>query len=79
MSARVLDGQALATTMQEEIRPEVAAFTAQHGRAPGLGIVLVRQTVVQRVRFVFERIEGGPDILRSSNIKLDDLHGEIAG
>src|SRR5436853_224624 len=41
MSARVLDGQALARTIQEEIRPEVAAFTAQHGRPPGLGIVLV--------------------------------------
>jgi methylenetetrahydrofolate dehydrogenase (NADP+)/methenyltetrahydrofolate cyclohydrolase len=41
MSARVLDGQALARTLQEEIRPEVAAFAAQHGRPPGLGIVLV--------------------------------------
>jgi methylenetetrahydrofolate dehydrogenase (NADP+)/methenyltetrahydrofolate cyclohydrolase len=41
MSARLLDGQALAKAMQEEIRPEVAAFTSQHGRPPGLGIVLV--------------------------------------
>ena len=40
MSARILDGQALAARMQEEIKPEVAAFTKQHGRPPGLGIVL---------------------------------------
>ena len=26
MTARILDGQALAARMQEEIRPEVAAF-----------------------------------------------------
>lgn len=41
MPARVLDGQALATRLREEITPEVAAFTRRHGRPPGLGIVLV--------------------------------------
>src|SRR5687768_15966201 len=41
MSARVLDGQALARRMQDERRPQVAAFTAQHGRPPVLGIVLI--------------------------------------
>ena len=40
MTARVLDGQALAARMQEEIKPEVAAFTKKHGRPPGSGIVL---------------------------------------
>ena len=40
MAARLLDGQALGRRMQEEIAPEVAAFTRQHGRPPGLGIVL---------------------------------------
>ena len=41
MSARILDGQALAERMQQEIRPEVAAFTAKYGRPPALGILLV--------------------------------------
>jgi methylenetetrahydrofolate dehydrogenase (NADP+) / methenyltetrahydrofolate cyclohydrolase len=41
MAARVLDGQALAQRMRAEIAPEVAAFTKEHGRPPGLGIVLV--------------------------------------
>ena len=39
--ARRLDGQVVANAMREEIRPAVQAFTAAHGRRPGLGIVLV--------------------------------------
>ena len=41
MTARLLDGAALSKVLQEEIRPEVAAFAARVGRPPGLGIVLV--------------------------------------
>ena len=41
MTARVLDGQALAVRMQQEMRPEVAEFARLHGRPPGLAIVLV--------------------------------------
>ena len=41
MTARVLDGQALATRLQQEMKPRVAGFRAQHGRPPGLGVVLV--------------------------------------
>jgi methylenetetrahydrofolate dehydrogenase (NADP+)/methenyltetrahydrofolate cyclohydrolase len=41
MTARVLDGNALAAQIRAEIQPRVAAFAAQHGRPPGLGIVLV--------------------------------------
>ncbi len=41
MTARLLDGQALAARMQGEIKPQVAEFTKTHGRPPGLGIVLV--------------------------------------
>ena len=41
MTARVLDGQALAVRMQQEMRPEVAEFARLHDRPPGLAIVLV--------------------------------------
>ena len=41
MSARTLDGQALADRMQRDIKPEVAAFATRHCRPPGLAIVLV--------------------------------------
>jgi methylenetetrahydrofolate dehydrogenase (NADP+)/methenyltetrahydrofolate cyclohydrolase len=41
MSARVLDGTAVANQIRSELVPGVAAFTARAGRPPGLGIVLV--------------------------------------
>ena len=61
MTARVLDGQALAKTMQEEIRPEVAAFTTLHGRPPGLGIVLVGDNPASEV-YVRNKLKAGSDI-----------------
>jgi len=61
MIARMLDGQALARTMQEEIRPEVAAFTAQHGRPPGLGIVLVGDNPASEV-YVRNKLKTGAEI-----------------
>jgi methylenetetrahydrofolate dehydrogenase (NADP+) / methenyltetrahydrofolate cyclohydrolase len=41
MAARILDGTATAQAIRAEVAPRVAAFTARHGRPPGLGIVLV--------------------------------------
>ena len=38
---QILDGKKLAETMQAEIAAEAAAFTARHGRRPGLAAVLV--------------------------------------
>ena len=61
MSARVLDGQALARAMQEEIRPEVAAFTSQHGRPPGLGIVLVGDDPASEV-YVRNKLKTGSEV-----------------
>jgi methylenetetrahydrofolate dehydrogenase (NADP+)/methenyltetrahydrofolate cyclohydrolase len=61
MTARTLDGQALAKAIQEEIRPEVAAFTAQHGRPPGLGIVLVGDNPASEV-YVRNKLKAGAEI-----------------
>jgi methylenetetrahydrofolate dehydrogenase (NADP+) / methenyltetrahydrofolate cyclohydrolase len=61
VTARNLDGQALARTLQEEIRPEVAAFTAQHGRPPGLGIVLVGDNPASEV-YVRNKLKAGAEI-----------------
>jgi methylenetetrahydrofolate dehydrogenase (NADP+)/methenyltetrahydrofolate cyclohydrolase len=41
MSARLLDGRAVAAEIRASVLPEVHAFTARAGRPPGLGIVLV--------------------------------------
>jgi methylenetetrahydrofolate dehydrogenase (NADP+)/methenyltetrahydrofolate cyclohydrolase len=40
MSARRLDGAALAATLRAEVGPRVAAFTSRVGRPPGLAVVL---------------------------------------
>jgi hypothetical protein len=61
MTARTLDGQSLAKAMQEEIRPEVAAFTAQHGRPPGLGIVLVGDNPASEV-YVRNKLKAGAEV-----------------
>ena len=41
MTAKILDGKALAQTMQAEIAARVAEFTRSHGFKPGLAAVLV--------------------------------------
>ena len=41
MSARVIDGKAVAATVRDEVKARVDAFVAAHGRAPGLEVVLV--------------------------------------
>jgi methylenetetrahydrofolate dehydrogenase (NADP+)/methenyltetrahydrofolate cyclohydrolase len=43
MTARILDGRAIAAGIRESVLPDVHAFTARVGRPPGLGIVLVGQ------------------------------------
>jgi len=40
MSARLLDGAAVANAIRAELTPRIAAFTARTGRPPGLGIIL---------------------------------------
>lgn len=41
MSARLLDGVAIAQAIRSEVRPDADAFTREAGRQPGLALVLV--------------------------------------
>jgi methylenetetrahydrofolate dehydrogenase (NADP+)/methenyltetrahydrofolate cyclohydrolase len=41
MTARLLDGKAIAEKVRGEVKVEVARFVAAHGRPPGLDVVLV--------------------------------------
>jgi methylenetetrahydrofolate dehydrogenase (NADP+)/methenyltetrahydrofolate cyclohydrolase len=41
MAARIIDGKALAAIVRSEVRDGVQAFLAEHGRVPGLDVVLV--------------------------------------
>ncbi len=58
MTARVLDGNAVARAIREEVAPGVAAFTATAGRPPGLGIVLVGDDPASHV-YVRNKIRAG--------------------
>jgi methylenetetrahydrofolate dehydrogenase (NADP+) / methenyltetrahydrofolate cyclohydrolase len=48
MSARILDGKALAATLRAEIAVAVAALEADSGLVPGLGVVLVGDNPASR-------------------------------
>jgi methylenetetrahydrofolate dehydrogenase (NADP+)/methenyltetrahydrofolate cyclohydrolase len=41
MTAQLLDGKAIAQKVRDEVKAGVARFVAEHGRAPGLDVVLV--------------------------------------
>jgi methylenetetrahydrofolate dehydrogenase (NADP+)/methenyltetrahydrofolate cyclohydrolase len=58
MTARVLDGRALAHRMQEEIKPQAGQFVREHGRPPGLGIVLVGEDPASQV-YVRNKVKAG--------------------
>jgi methylenetetrahydrofolate dehydrogenase (NADP+)/methenyltetrahydrofolate cyclohydrolase len=61
MTARVLDGLALARRLQQEIAPRVAAFARQYGRPPGLAIVLVGDNPASEV-YVRNKLKSGREV-----------------
>jgi methylenetetrahydrofolate dehydrogenase (NADP+)/methenyltetrahydrofolate cyclohydrolase len=58
MSARLLDGNAVAAAIREEVRPAVDAFRAAAGRPPGLGIVLVGEDPASEI-YVRNKVRAG--------------------
>ena len=61
MTARVLDGRALARRIREEITPQVAEFTTRYGRPPGLAIVLAGQNPASEV-YVRNKLKEGREV-----------------
>ena len=61
MTARLLDGQALAARLRAEIVPQVAAFTQRRGRPPGLAIVLIGQNPASEV-YVRNKLKAGSEV-----------------
>ncbi|NOU29776.1 MAG: bifunctional methylenetetrahydrofolate dehydrogenase/methenyltetrahydrofolate cyclohydrolase FolD [Polyangiaceae bacterium] len=45
----ILDGKKLAESLREELAAKVSAFTAKHGRAPGLEVILVGEDPASQV------------------------------
>ena len=59
--ARLLDGQALARRMQQEIQPQVAEFAREYGRPPGLAIVLVGENPASEV-YIRHKSKAGREV-----------------
>jgi methylenetetrahydrofolate dehydrogenase (NADP+) / methenyltetrahydrofolate cyclohydrolase len=60
MTARLLDGRAVAAAIRESVLPDVHSFTARSGRPPGLGIVLVGEDPASEI-YVRNKVRAGTD------------------
>ncbi len=60
MSARLIDGTAIAAAIRATAIPGVQTFTARAGRPPGLGIVLVGENPASEV-YVRNKVKAGTD------------------
>ena len=60
MSARLLDGPAVAAAIREAVLPDVRAFTASADRPPGLGIVLVGDDPSSEI-YVRNKVKAGAE------------------
>lgn len=60
MSARLLDGNAVAAAIRQSVAPGVAAFTARSGRPPALGIVLVGHDPASEI-YVRNKVRAGTE------------------
>jgi len=60
MTARLLDGTAVAKDIRAEIGPAVRAFTERAGRPPGLGIVLVGNNAASEI-YVASKLKSAGD------------------
>ena len=66
MTARLLDGRAIAAAIRESVLPDVHAFTARTGRPPGLGIVLVGEDPSSEI-YVRNKVRAGTE----SGVRVD--------
>jgi methylenetetrahydrofolate dehydrogenase (NADP+) / methenyltetrahydrofolate cyclohydrolase len=58
--ARMLNGQAVAEAIRQDVRPAIEAFTAAAGRPAGLGIVLVGEHPASEI-YVRNKVRAGTD------------------
>jgi len=77
MSARILDGQGLATRIRAELAPRVAEFAARNGRPPGLAIVLVGQNPASEI-YVRLKIKAGSEAGLRADLERLPEHASIA-
>jgi methylenetetrahydrofolate dehydrogenase (NADP+)/methenyltetrahydrofolate cyclohydrolase len=81
MAARIIDGKALAARVREEVARDVAAFTAQTGRRPGLATILVGDDPASAV-YVAGKQKAGEEVGIAGfdhRLPADAAEDEVAG
>ncbi|MBS1677524.1 MAG: bifunctional methylenetetrahydrofolate dehydrogenase/methenyltetrahydrofolate cyclohydrolase FolD [Actinobacteria bacterium] len=71
MSARIIDGKAVAAAVKERVRVDAAAFEEEYGRAPALATVLVGEDPASQVYIGGKRRASGEVGIRSVHHGLD--------
>jgi methylenetetrahydrofolate dehydrogenase (NADP+)/methenyltetrahydrofolate cyclohydrolase len=72
MTARVIDGKAVAEKLRQEYRERITAMKAKHGFVPGLAVILVGENPASQV-YVRNKIRDCQEVgIRSEFIKLPD-------
>src|SRR5688572_12421443 len=72
MTARVIDGKAVAEKLRKEYRERITAMKAKHGFVPGLAVILVGENPASQV-YVRNKIRDCQEVgIRSEFIKLPD-------
>ena len=71
MSAKVIDGKAVAAALRKELAKEVAVFAAQHGRAPGLATVLIGDDPASAVYVASKQRQCEEIGMRSFGVRMD--------
>ncbi len=71
MSARLIDGKAVAAALRAELAQDVEAFTAAHGRPPGLATVLIGDDPASAVYVGSKQRQCQEIGMRSFGINLD--------
>src|SRR5512144_2651515 len=84
MTARLLDGNALAAQIRADIQPRVAAFIASRGRPPGLGIVLVGENPASEI-YVRNKLRAASEVGMRADLErlpatasIDEVLGLVA-
>jgi len=60
-TARILDGTGLSAVIRAELTPRIEAFARQHGRVPGLGVVLVGENPASEI-YVRNKLKAADEI-----------------
>ncbi len=71
MSAQVIDGRAVAQRLRERVTAEVADFTAEHGRPPGLATVLIGDDPASAIYIAGKR-------RACAEVGIESFHHELA-